>query len=184
MLGYWLGDNANFLASSGALDHYGVADHDRLARRKRWQEITSKSANRFYFFATLIGLATNTYAYYRFRRKLLLLLLLRGNNSNERNHPETIRDGSRSENINKEQQLVLTNTSQKEKQETEEKQFVLFLALLKSCMDVIVFSNNPGIDLYKKWRGRKNHETIHCLCGLISAGAGLYNNFPDAKTTP
>jgi hypothetical protein len=45
----------------------------------------------------------------------------------------------------------------------------------------MVFSNMPGIDLHKRFRGKKNHEGFHCVCGLISAGTVVYNNFPDAK---
>ena len=158
MFGYWLGDNANFLTSSGALDNYSVSEKDRLARRKRWLDTTGKKANQFYFFATIIGLATNSYSYYQFQLK----------NTIQRQEQIENNDSCMSDSI-------------AEAKQEEEKQFVLFLALLKSCMDIMVFSNNPGIDLHKKWRGRKNHEAIHCLCGLISAGTSLYNNFPDAK---
>jgi len=159
MFGYWLGDNANFLTSSGALDNYSVPEKVRLTRRKRWLEFTSKKANQFYFFATIVGLATNSYSYYRFFQ------------------PKTaIQQAEQGTEMNNGKSDTTTYVKQK-----EEKQFVLFLALLKSCMDIVVFSNNPGIDLHKKWRGRKNHEAIHCVCGLISAGTSLYNNFPDAK---
>ena len=61
------------------------------------------------------------------------------------------------------------------------RQFELSLALLKSCCDFLVFSNSPGIDLHLKLRGRKNHEGLHCLGGLVSASTVLYNNFPSAK---
>ena len=161
MFGYWVGDNANFLTSSGALDNYNVPERDRLARRKRWLDITGKKANQFYFFATIIGFFTNSYAYYRFQLK----------NAIEAKHQE--------EKVENNKSCTLDTAS--EVKEREGKQFVLLLALLKSCMDIVVFSNNPGIDLHKKWRGRKNHEAIHCLCGLISAGTSIYNNFPDGK---
>lgn len=161
MVGYWLGDNANFLTSSGALDNYSLSEKNRLARRKLWTEVTGKKANQFYFFATMIGLITNSYAYYRFQLRNALLP----------DRQEQLKNNSSGS-------LDLVPVTERKK---EEKQFSLFLALLKSCMDVIVFSNNPGIDLHKKWRGRKNHEAIHCLCGLVSAGTSLYNNFPDAK---
>lgn len=52
---------------------------------------------------------------------------------------------------------------------------------MQSCCDVIVFSNMPGIDLHRRMRGKKNHEGLHCLCGLISASTVIYNNFPDAE---
>jgi hypothetical protein len=161
MIGYWLGDNANFLTSSGALDNYGLSEKDRLARRKRWAEVTGKKADQFYFFVTMIGLVTNSYAYYRFQLKNALLP----------DRQEQLKNNSSGS-------LDIVPVTERKK---EENQFSLFLALLKSCMDVIVFSNNPGIDLHKKWRGHKNHEAIHCLCGLVSASASLYNNFPDAK---
>jgi len=159
MFGYWLGDNANFLTSSGALDNYKLSEKDRLALRKRWQDFTGKRANQFYFFAATIGLATNAFAYYRLHQK----------NALRADEQDQIENGDASR----------CNAAELRKE--EEKQFVLFLALLKSCMDVVVFSNNPGIDLHKKLRGRKNHEAIHCVCGLISAGASLYNSFPDSK---
>lgn len=162
MFGYWMGDNANFLTSSGALDNYSLSEKNRLTRRKLWQDVTGKKANQFYFFATIIGLATNSYAYYRFQPKNALL-------------------ADQQEHTGKNSSARSPSVKLTERKREEEKQFSLFLALLKSCMDVIVFSNNPGIDLHKKWRGRKNHEAIHCLCGLISASTSLYSNFPDAK---
>ena len=63
---------------------------------------------------------------------------------------------------------------------TETKLVELYLALLKSICDCIVFSNNPGVDLHLKYRGKKNHEGLHCCCGLISAGTVLFGNFPNA----
>jgi len=169
LLGYWLGDNVNFLTSSGALDNYSLSEKDRLARRKRWQDVTSKKANQFYFFATMIGLATNSYAYNRFQLKNAIA------HGQQRIDDDSSKKTEREEDKDRVRELRMTQQKQ------EQKQFDLFLAMLKSCMDVVVFSNNPGIDLHKKWRGRKNHEGLHCLCGLISAGTSLYNNFPDAK---
>jgi len=61
----------------------------------------------------------------------------------------------------------------------EKKQFTLFLALLKSICDVMVHSNNPGVDLWMRYRGRKLYEGFHCLLGLTSAATVLYNNYPD-----
>jgi hypothetical protein len=56
------------------------------------------------------------------------------------------------------------------------------VALAKSCCDVLVFSNNPGVDLWKRSRrGAPMHEGFHCLCGLVSASAVLYNNFPNSN---
>ncbi|VEU44933.1 unnamed protein product [Pseudo-nitzschia multistriata] len=170
MLGYWLGDNANFLTSSGALDDYSLSDKSRLERRKNWLETTAKKANQFYFFATIVGLATNHYSYYRFGLKSAMLG--RRGGQSEEGCSGKLEPGEDNDRV---------KHSEWTKQKEEEKQFSLFLAVLKSWMDVIVFSNNPGIDLHKKLRGRKNHEVIHCLCGLISAGTSLLSNFPDAN---
>ena len=57
--------------------------------------------------------------------------------------------------------------------------FVFIILSMQSCVDVMVFSNNPGIDLHLKLRGKKNHEGLHCLCGLISASTVLYDSFPN-----
>mmetsp|Transcript_24743 Transcript_24743/g.54302 ORF Transcript_24743/g.54302 Transcript_24743/m.54302 type:complete len:456 (+) Transcript_24743:324-1691(+) len=170
MIGYWMGDNANFLTSSGALDDHSISDKDRLARRKRWLEFTGKKANQFYFFVAVIGLATNSYPYYRSRLK---------NGQGQLDNENC--DGKLEQGVDKDR-IMESSSSQLDKHKQEEKKrFKLFLAVLKSWMDVIVFSNNPGIDLHQKWRGRKNHEAVHCLCGLISAGTSLCNNFPDAN---
>jgi len=56
----------------------------------------------------------------------------------------------------------------------------LAVALLKSCCDVLVFSNVTGVNLHKNIRGVKMHEGFHSLCGIISASTVLYNSFPDA----
>lgn len=54
-----------------------------------------------------------------------------------------------------------------------------FVMLLKSCCDVLVFSNNGGVDLHLKYRGHKMSEIVHCICGLISASVVIFNNFPN-----
>jgi hypothetical protein len=182
LIGYLLGDNLNFLTSSGALDNYSLSDKDRLSHRKRFQTLVGKRSNQSYFFAAMIGLVTNSYTYYRFlqqQKNTAMLIQVEqqhqaddeniGNNLEEQNGEWQI------QNIMIQQTATTPTPTPKEQQ----KQFVLFLALFKSCMDVIVFSNNDGIDLHKKWRGRKNHEGLHCLCGILSAGTGLYNNLPD-----
>ena len=72
---------------------------------------------------------------------------------------------------------------QKQYKKMKEQQFVLFVATIKSICDVIVFSNNPGIDLWTKYSPTKSklHEGIHCCCGIISACTVLYNTFPNKK---
>jgi hypothetical protein len=169
LLGFWLGDNVNFCAESGALDNYTLNKDDRLARRKQWQTFASNNANRAYFFGAVAGLLTNAYAYHRFRKDRLTEV--------EQEYMQSFEDHHDDEKLEKEEQAHALRKLKK----IQAQQFSLFLALLKSCADVTVFSNNPGIDLHKKYRGKKNHEGLHCLCGLISAGTVLYNNFPDAS---
>ncbi|KAG7349450.1 peroxisomal biogenesis factor 11 PEX11 [Nitzschia inconspicua] len=168
LLGFWLGDNVNYLSSSGALDNYTFSQEERASRRQRWQTFASHKANQAYFMGAIAGLVTNAYAYHRFRKDKLAHA--------KKEYQESLQQSS-DEEPDKEEQKHTLNQLKK----LQEKQFVLFLALLKSCVDVTVFSNNPGIDLHQKFRGKKNHEGFHCLCGLISAGTVLYNNFPDAK---
>lgn len=178
LIGYLFGDNINFLTSSGALDNYSLSDKDRLSHRKRFQTLVGKRSNQSYFFAAIIGLVTNTYTYYRFLQQQKNTTML---TQGEQHQADDNNNSSDSEEHNGEGQIQNTTIQQTTTitKEQQQKQFALFLALFKSCMDVIVFSNNDGIDLHMKWRGRKNHEGLHCLCGLLSAGTGLYSNFPD-----
>jgi len=178
LIGYLLGDNLNFLTSSGALDNYSLSDKDRLSHRKRFQTLVGKRSNQSYFFAAIIGLVTNTYTYYRFLQLQKNTTML---TQGEQQQADDSNNSSDSEEQNEERRIENTTIQQTTTitKEQQQKQFTLFLALFKSCMDVIVFSNNDGIDLHKKWRGRKNHEGLHCLCGILSAGTGLYNNLPD-----
>jgi hypothetical protein len=219
LLGFWAGDNVNFLVSSGALDDYNYSNFSRLANRAKWQTVASTRANQAYFAGGLAGLFVNYKSYVSFKRE-------KWARAKERLMEAT----------SKQQQEESSSSSappeyqERAKQEwtkVQEQHMTLFLALLKvcvcvcllwslvlflllffickfthltsltsfcccfphvplvlfqkSCCDVMVFSNNPGIDLHKKWRGKKNNEGIHCLLGLISAGTVLYNNFPDSK---
>jgi hypothetical protein len=63
------------------------------------------------------------------------------------------------------------------------KYFGLCLNLLKNVCDVLVFSNNAGIDLWKTQFGFKMNEMVHCVAGLASASVAFYNNFPEASGT-
>jgi Peroxisomal biogenesis factor 11 (PEX11) len=168
LLGFWMGDNVNFLTSNGAMDNYRLSPDERAARRKRWQTLASEKANQAYFVGAIAGLVTNAYAYHRFRKDELAKA--------KKDYQEAHQHTTENHVLDKEEQELAL----KQLKKLQEKQFSLFLALLKSCVDVTVFSNNPGIDLHQKFRGKKNHEGLHCLCGLISAGTVLYNNFPDA----
>ena len=174
LVGFYLGDNLNFLTSSGTLDNYSLSETDRLSRRKRLQSLFGKKSNQSYFVASIVGLVMNAYSYHRFVQQANKTILTQEQVYDKNTNNDL---DEQKEEVDEDRERYLQSIATKEQQ----KQFELFISVLKSCMDVIVFSNNDGIDLHKKWRGRKNHEGLHCLCGLISAGTGLYNEFSDAK---
>jgi len=147
LLGFWAGDNVNFLASSGLFDNLRLSTPARLEMRKSLQTRASRFANRAYFFGAVAGLILNARLYLEHRREKLQRM--------EDDDQETV-------------------------DEAKGKEFFLFVALLKSCCDALVFSNNPGIDFWKNVVGRKFHEGVHCLAGFTSASTVLYNKFPDA----
>ena len=162
LFGFWAGDNVNFLCSSGFMDNFALPDKERVARRKSLQTIVSRRANQAYFMGALAGLFVSWKSYWNYQSEKL-------------QPARKSLQGMSDEDSDETKQTMRAFTK------LQEREFSLFLALLKSCCDVMVFSNNPGIDLHKKLRGRKNYEGFHCMCGLISAGTVLYNNFPDAK---
>lgn len=63
----------------------------------------------------------------------------------------------------------------------KQKHSAICIALVKSCCDVVVFSNNPGVDLHLKLRGRRMKEEYQSMFGIASALTVLYTNFPDRK---
>lgn len=160
LFGFWTGDNVAFLTQSGMFDDYRLDATARMAQRKHLQTRASQTANRFYFVGSIAGLAVNLRSYLNFRNNTM--------------HPLK-------EQVEEAEDEDEAQAAELSLERAKEKQFVLFLALVKSCCDVLVFSNNPGIDLWKKRTGRKMHEGFHCVCGLMSASTVLYNNFPNAN---
>ncbi|GAX22711.1 hypothetical protein FisN_4Hh177 [Fistulifera solaris] len=156
LLGFWAGDNVSFLSACGFLDDLRTDKAARLNHRNETSTAFSKFANRSYFFGALAGLYVN----------LKIYLEYRANNSRQ------VQDKVDDEGEKKSQASQAWETA-------KAKEFSLFLALVKSCADVLVFSNNPGIDLWMKLKGKKLHEGIHCMGGLVSASTVLYNNFPN-----
>ncbi|CAB9518171.1 Peroxisomal biogenesis factor 11 (PEX11) [Seminavis robusta] len=177
LLGFWAGDNVNFLTGSGLFDDYRVeSQKERIARRNQLKTQANLFANRFYFFGAVAGLVTSLRVYLTFRQTTLQAAQERLVEATSR--VEETCDNDDDEHTKSKQ---LWNEAKQAMDVAKEKQFSIFVTLLKSCMDVVVFSNNPGIDLHKRFRGKKNHEGFHCVCGLISATTVLYNNFPNAK---
>jgi hypothetical protein len=155
LAGFWAADNANFLAMSGLFDNYTLSNEERIRRRDRIQSKTAVLANRSYFLGAVGGLFVTFRSYYSFKHQQMRQL------------QEAVAAGDKEAN--------------KLLEQAKEKQFVLFTALVKSVCDILVFSNNPGLDFWTTYRGRKMNEGFHCLCGLTSAATVLYSNYPDAK---
>jgi hypothetical protein len=176
LAGFWAADNASYLAQCGLFDDYrrhATAGRRREARNRRASQFSSW-ANRSYFVGALAGLAASLRAYARHRSTTVVPLLLEGaagetktaGPSKESDGPDDPRAADRGALLDR----------------ALEKQFGNLVALAKSCCDVLVFSNNPGVDLWRRGRrGAPMHEGFHCLCGLVSASAVLYNNFPNSN---
>ena len=178
LCGFWAADNVSFLALSGVWDDYSSLDPaERLARRQQTIESASIVANRSYFISAVAGWLINVRVYLSFRRHLCQLrhqmqqLVAARQQHNDRNSNNNDDDDDGHEDFRRLQQQY---------DQACQTQFHHFVALVKSCCDVLVFSNNPGIDLWQKYAGRKLHEGLHCLCGLLSASTVLHNNFPNA----
>jgi Peroxisomal biogenesis factor 11 (PEX11) len=153
LAGFWACDNMSYLSQIGLLDNFNLTDKSRLTRRKLMQAHYSIWANRFYFGGSVAGLVVSFKAYWMHYKKTLKQV---DSSSNKETDNDNALETARIQ------------------------QFTLFLALVKSVCDVLVFSNNPGIDLWKHHAGYKMNEGVHCLCGLLSASTVLYNNYPNA----
>ncbi|KAL7448257.1 hypothetical protein ACHAWC_000480 [Mediolabrus comicus] len=185
LMGFWAFDNFSFLTTSGFLDPIHLGNPTSTSnssgatksnsvtsvrtRRKKW---ASENAARCYFMGGLAGLYVNLRSFWIHRNGALA-------EARRKYHDGSSDDSSNDDNGDAQAQAQQQRRNALKK--IEQKHFELFLALVKSICDVTVFSNNPGIDLHLKLRGKKNHEGLHCLCGLISASTVLYNNFPNVS---
>lgn len=169
LLGFWAADNISFLTQSGCLDDFTKDKVACLHERQRRVSNASAYANRSYFAGAIAGLLTNWRIYWEHRNGTLRNLQQKASETVWNRNIKSIDTHGYSD-------FEALQTAQ-------EKQFALFLALLKSCCDVLVFSNNPGIDAWKKFRGRPMHEGFHCVCGLVSAFIVLYTNYPNISAS-
>jgi len=199
LMGFWAFDNLSFLTSSGFLDpirlqypssgSIGTAigsDDDANINEYRMKRKKGLSirAVQCYFFGVVAGLYVNARALWSHRNGVLgdaRNRLEEAIRLSTTRHASTTSLNNENNNSDHDEDEDAVKEARNHLQQTEQKHFELSLALLKSCCDFMVFSNNPGIDLHLKLRGRKNHEGLHCLGGLVSAGTVLYNNFPNAK---
>lgn len=184
LAGFWLGDNVSFLYSTGFWLDYensnviiGTRKEIILADGRKssngMKERASLFATRSYFFASLAALYLNAREWLCHRNGPLQQVI---QDVSDLDMHESLQTDNNHNNA-----VVVENRERQEAlffhyEEVKRKHFTLFLALVKSCCDVTVFSNN--LDLYRKFRGKKMNEGIHCICSIISALTVLYNNYP------
>lgn len=177
LCGFWAGDNVSYLTQTGLFDDYNDNNDEknRLKKRKELIGRASRTANRFYFMGAVAGFVVNLRSYITYRKTTLKELKERVEEAQaEVEEGEDIFDDQDNQ-ARLKRAIELFDKA-------KERQFIHFVALLKSCCDVLVFSNNPGINLWRKHAGFPMHEGFHCLCGLTSASTVLYNNFPNKST--
>ena len=187
LMGFWAFDNIAFVTGSGFLDpiiddkkiindqvhpalNYIDVDNvvlvnpkksDNRTMRKTW---SGEWANRFYFLGALGGLYVNLRSLYCHWNTEL---------KNARDQLQLAADNSTI--------IDDINAAKANLEKVQRDHFDLRVALTKSIVDIMVFGNNPGVDLFVKYRGKKNHEGLHCIGGLVSASTVLYNNFPNSN---
>lgn len=173
--GFWLGDNLSYLYSSGFLEK------STASLKQKPQQSYALFATRSYFLASISGLFLNLRELLTHRNGPLKIAIT----NMEKQKLKMKNCSGDDENMNKalkmhyeEQELQrLENVLNKVKQ----KHSTICIALMKSFCDVIVFSNNPGVDLHLKLRGRRMKEEVQSLFGIASALTVLYTNFPNRK---
>mmetsp|Transcript_22674 Transcript_22674/g.33199 ORF Transcript_22674/g.33199 Transcript_22674/m.33199 type:complete len:346 (-) Transcript_22674:31-1068(-) len=194
--GFWAGDNIAYLYASGFLTDASPPSTQRTMTSSK--TLPTKSgrgkdaaifAARSYFFAAVSGLYLNSREFLRYRNGPLRKAM--DDVTKFKMQDRKVRAGGRQ----KEDVCTTTNLAYDEHEHQREldrledelemakrKHASICIALLKSCCDTIVFSNNQGIDLHLKYGGKKMNEGLHCACGIASALTVLYNNFPSSLT--
>ena len=112
LMGFWAGDNINFLSTTGAFDNYKLSEKDRLARRKRLATAAGMRANQAYFLGAIAGLFVNVGSYWTFTRKDV--------KAAEKEYRQTVEESPDDQERAKQRFIKV-----------QEKQFSLFVALLK-----------------------------------------------------
>lgn len=191
LAGFWAGDNVAYLHTAGFL---------KGSNRKKESAIF---ATRSYFFACVVGLYTSCKEWIEHRNGPLRQAFQHFQFVNERyeqikasssqpmctSNDNTVKEDEKKEDegrcadimitLQEEFQLLTQERDQYKLvlDQAKKKHTKLCLAMLKSCCDVTVFSNNPGVDLHLKYRGKKMNEGIQCVAGITSALTVLYNNY-------
>jgi Peroxisomal biogenesis factor 11 (PEX11) len=129
LMGFWAGDNVNFLSGSTLFDDYRCDPKDRLDKRNQLKTQASHFANRFYFFGALAGLLTGFKDYLSFRQTTLRQSHERLVEATKAVAETDRRDEARNKQLWKKAKEALDKA--------REKQFSLFLTLLKVCTVVV-----------------------------------------------
>lgn len=122
LMGFWAGDNINFLSMSGCFDDWRpeIDPKDRLAKRTQLKTQAAIFANRFYFFGAVAGLITNLKVYWLFRQTTI--------QEAHQRLVEAIATSTKGANDELEQRV---KEAKQALEKAQEKQFTLFVALLK-----------------------------------------------------
>jgi len=168
LAGFWAADNVSYLYTSGFL----IGAEQGRSRAKD----ASIFAARSYFFASISGLYLNWRELLQHRNGPLKEAWCRL--QEHRMNREELISAEDNEAYEEHERRRDVDRLETELEKVKRKHGVLCIALLKSCCDVLVFSNNTGIDLHLKYRGKKMDETLTCVCGVTSALTVIYNNFP------
>lgn len=128
LMGFWAGDNVNFLAGSGLFDDYreGVGQKERMAQRNQLKTQASLFANRSYFLGCLAGFVTTLRSYWTHRNTTL-----REANARLLEAAQKVEQADRGEDEASRKESWKKAKAALEK--AKEKQFSLFLAFLKVC---------------------------------------------------
>jgi len=129
LMGFWAGDNVNYLAGGGLFDNMAVDPKQRTAQRNNLKTSAALFANRFYFFGAVTGLLTSLRVYWCHRQTSI-------RDAHERLVEATKRvHDVESQKVVEPEEESKTKTLWKEAKaaldKAREKQFVLFLGVLK-----------------------------------------------------
>lgn len=196
LAGFWAGDNVSYLYQMGFWIDEKI---DKVTTTNEKNQLMDKSgknagaaigmgknaaifATRSYFFAALAGLYLSTREWFHHRNGPLREAIDRVSEMEIRKDLLTRRTEDSDKNVAMEEKYERQERMLRHLEDIKRKHFVLCLSLFKSCCDIAAFSNNPGVDLHQKYRGRKMNEGLQCLFGIMSASTVLYSKFPSATT--
>mmetsp|Transcript_18593 Transcript_18593/g.26167 ORF Transcript_18593/g.26167 Transcript_18593/m.26167 type:complete len:591 (+) Transcript_18593:192-1964(+) len=179
LAGFWAGDNIAYLYSIGFLPFLISKKINHPSESSKTQRAAAIFSTRAYFFAAVVGLCLNIKEWIEHRNGSLKVAFENMEeakcfsrneyDSDKRRKHDALRRHKEVGGLDRTERILIL---------VQEKHWELSLALLKSWCDVMVFSNNNGIDIHMRMFGKKMNEIVHCLLGILSASTVLYNNYP------